>query len=284
MAKALKEAGLAFAPLIFDLNVNANFKEFMNLCETVWANYTADKNICHKLIYFDRDKIDALNKIKEKKGNVEMSSIDQAKEYNLKGVYRVGNFYSELIQNGVVNIDKISNVANLIEFEIDSQLNFTNRNKVLTYEKLTELQNILLLVKSDEGDDDEKDLEYFIEIFKYVVRLSHSYLSLLQNGCDFFEEFSFYIYCDIKNQRIGKRLPTVVVNLPSDYVSVVNGLKSLENFNDPTNVCLKKLCIFVENCLEQWKNYLENIRNQYTCINYFNINQIMILRANMGKF
>lgn len=255
----------------------------MSLCETVWANFKADKNICQKLIYFDRDRIEALNRIKEKKGNVEMSSIDQAKKYNLKGVYRVGNFYSELIQKGVVNIDKISNVSNLIEFEIDSELNFTNRSKVLTYEKLTELQNILLLVKSDEVDNDEKDLEYFIEIFNYVVRLANTYLSLIQNGCDFFEEISFNIFCDINDQRLRKKLPTIVVNVSPDYISMINGFKAIENSNDPTNICLKTLCIFVENCLEQWQSYVENIRSQYTCINYFNINQIMILRANMSE-
>ena len=82
LAKILKEAGTAFAPLIFDLNVNTNFTEFMKQCDTVWSHLDTDKNICEKLLYFEKDKIEILENIRQQSGNVEMSSINKAKQFN----------------------------------------------------------------------------------------------------------------------------------------------------------------------------------------------------------
>jgi len=60
LAKALKEVDVAFAPLIFDLMVGTSFKEFMDRCEIVWYYLETDKNICDKLTFFEKDKIDQL--------------------------------------------------------------------------------------------------------------------------------------------------------------------------------------------------------------------------------
>lgn len=67
-AKTLKEAGIAFSPLIFELNVDIGFKPFAALCDIVWTNLDNDKSIAQKLIAV-KDSVELLEKIKNKKGN-----------------------------------------------------------------------------------------------------------------------------------------------------------------------------------------------------------------------
>ena len=67
-AKTLKDAGIAFAPLIFDLKLDDNFKKFISYCDIVWKNLENDDKIAEKLLAV-KDKIDSLEKIKNKKGN-----------------------------------------------------------------------------------------------------------------------------------------------------------------------------------------------------------------------
>ena len=293
LAKALKEAGTAFAPLIFDLKVTDNFHRFMSLCEIVWLHLDTDKNICDKLLFI-KDQIGALENIRLKKGNVELSTINQAKQINKKGVYKVGNLKSAFISsNGVVNIEGVTNISSLIELEIDldAEKKSKKSSSVKSYEDLKELQSILILVAKnstktldDSEESDEEALEYFIEIFNNIVRLAEILLKLLRNGCDFFDDFIVNVYCDITDDRLNAGNASLSIKLDSKYSGLKNSLKELvQNSTDSTVRALKNLCIFMETCVELWQSYFFSLRNQYKFINYFTTNQLIFLKANLGK-
>ncbi len=89
LPKTLKEAGIAFAPLIFDLKTDDGFEKFMGLCQTVWSHLENDKKISQKLIAL-KDEIPVLEAIRVKKSNVELSAINQAKQFNEIGIYQIG--------------------------------------------------------------------------------------------------------------------------------------------------------------------------------------------------
>jgi hypothetical protein len=92
-AKALKEAGTAFAYLIYKLTVDVTFFEFMGLCEKVCSHLESDRKIADKLLAV-KDKVDLLEEIKRKKGNVELTSIETAADINCNGVYRISFSHS----------------------------------------------------------------------------------------------------------------------------------------------------------------------------------------------
>ena len=284
LAKILKEAGTAFAPLIFDLNVNTNFTEFMKQCDTVWSHLDTDKNICEKLLYFEKDKIEILENIRQQSGNVEMSSINKAKQFNLNGVYRIGS----KSMHGEIDLEKITSVSNLIEFNANIYKEDGKLKEKMTcsYDDMKELQNILLLVAKKEEDDDEKDLEYFIEVFNSIVRLAEIHLKLMSSGCDLFENLVIHVYCDIFDKRIKSGNPSITISYESKYSpQVVSEIKShVSNKTDKTNVCLKNVCSFMESCHDEWQKHVVAIRNQYKFINYFNTNQIIYLRAKLSKY
>jgi hypothetical protein len=71
-AKTLKEAGIAYAPLIFDLKLDDDFQRFSQHCEVVWMNLKDDPSIAEKLSAV-KDKVELLEKIKNKKGKFQIN-------------------------------------------------------------------------------------------------------------------------------------------------------------------------------------------------------------------
>lgn len=129
-AKTLKEAGTAYASLIYDLRSQTTFFEFMNICDTVCSYLESDRNIASKLLTVSK-KIAFLEEIKVMRGNVELDSLKQAKQINKLGVYRIGH-----------RIDDVN-----AQFKM--QLKVIDENGVekrtYTLQQLDELQNILML-------------------------------------------------------------------------------------------------------------------------------------------
>ncbi len=261
----------------------------MDRCEIVWSYLATDKNICDKLTFFEKDKIDQLDNIRLHSSKVELSAINKAKQFNRKGHYTIGSFRKEFISsNGLVNLDQITNISNLIEFESELvNVTGTKTEKIVSsYEDLKELQNILLLVaRKDEQDNDEKDLEYFIDIFNSVVRLAQGYARLLRCGCDLFEKFVTHVYCDIGGQRVKGGKPTLAFRIDQKFkqFAKVSG-SGVENSCEETSASLKGVCKFLEACLETWEEHILRLRNNYNYVNYFDTNQIIYLRSNLGKY
>jgi hypothetical protein len=267
LARALKDAGTAFAPLIYDLKITDNFNEFMQHCDKVWHFLDDDKHVAEKLIAI-RDKISQLEEIKQK-GNVEVTSLKRAKLFNEIGVY--------VIENSSIDFEDEPNVENLMRLECDAT--------EYTYSQLKELQNILMLVarktNTDGMDDDEScTSEYFIDIFDSVTRLCELYYKLLfKYGCLLYEKFKTKVYCDCKQERL--RAKKVQVEIFFDNCSLSRTV-AVAIDNEPTNKLLLFVCSFLDKCLDEWQLYINRMRTEYHCLNYLNMNQINWLRVKLS--
>jgi len=126
-AKTLKEAGSAFASLIYELKTDDGFYQFMNLCEKVCSHLQTDKQIAKKLLDV-KDKVPMLEEIKKRRGQVESNALNEAKLLNDFGVYKIEiplefknrNFSSKL-SNQVEEFEKEIQISNLITLEIESK-------------------------------------------------------------------------------------------------------------------------------------------------------------------
>jgi hypothetical protein len=283
LAKMLLEAGTAYAPLIYDLKATDSFNQLMNLFDRVWSFLKTQKNIAEKLLAVN-DQKNKLELIKQESSNKEVGYINKAKQFNEKGVYKIGNHnslaYYDLSQ---YNQSQVC-IENIIELECDIEIIGDQRRKTesknvkLNYEKLNELKNFLMLVarKSsisiNNNDDDSETVDYFIEVFDYVIRLANAYLKLINKGCFLFEYFLAKLKC---------RYPAS--NKSHLEISLSQKVK-IDNTIDSTIECLKSSCEFLENCYDLWLEEINSIRNEYDSINYFSINQIIYLRKILSKY
>ena len=284
LAISLKEAGIAFAPLIFDLGVNDNFDKFIKSCEKVWANLEKDKKIADKLESIN-DKISILDQIKSQKANVELSSINKAKEINEKGVYKI--CYSHTASDEFIPYSQASNsIVSLVELEVKQDKMVKN----YSYDKLLELKSVLLVARKTQNatkeemkeiESETETLNYFIQLFDDVCKLAELYLVLLSKGCFFFKYFNALVRCDKNDRLLKSGKSTVEINLKRILVNQ-DELK-IESKHETTLKSLSELILFFENCLEFWVNHVSSIRDRYTFINYYTINQIMYLQKNIGQ-
>jgi hypothetical protein len=267
LARALKDAGTAFAPLIYDLKITDNFSEFMQHCDKVWHFLADDRHVAEKLIAIG-DKIGQLEEIKQK-GNVEVTSLKRAKLFNETGVY--------VVESSPIGIDEPQ--VNLLRMECDSMQ--------YNYVQLKELQNILMLVArksnvdTNMADDDETHTsDYFIDIFDSVTRLCDFNFKLLHKyGCLLFDRFTMRVYCDCKLERLAAKQAQVEIVF-GNYAS---NQRTVNVDNEPTNKILMHLCSFLDKCLNEWQSYINKLRCEYHCLNYLNMNQINWLRLNLTE-
>jgi hypothetical protein len=216
MTKMLKEAGIAYAPLIFDLKPDGvTFSSFMSLCDTIWSHLTTQRNIGEKLLSI-KDIVPKLEEIQSSSSNRQLSSVNQAKQFNLKGVYRVGNLTGRSCY-ALTEFNSSLTINDIIELECEMDIGKDDKNakvnekrvEKLNYHQLNELKNILMLMarKSTmtiassqasgvkEQDDDSETLDYFIDVFDNVIRLAEIYLKLVEKG-----EFKFFGLFSLKRK------------------------------------------------------------------------------------
>ena len=140
-AKTLKEAGSAFASLIYELKTDDGFHQFMSLCEKVCSHLQTDKQIAKKLLDV-KDKVPMLEEIKKRRGQVESNALNEAKMVNDFGVYKIEipsefrntNYMSKLNNND--EFEKEIKISNLITLEIESKTNGKNLNFLFTENKM----------------------------------------------------------------------------------------------------------------------------------------------------
>ena len=272
LAKTLKEAGTAFAPLIYNLKPDSSFTDFIRLCDIVWENLKNNTKIAAKLVAV-KDDITTLENIKKKRGNVELSSINQAKQFNEKGVYQIG-----LKGDGSVT----SGIELEIELEVeriignDAVVKKDKVRKIYNFAKLKELQSVLMLVakKGENEEDDSRTLEYFNEVFNMTIRLSDILVKLSSSGCSLFDRFNIKLFCDVEGKRVRGMSGTLHADLEGMAVN---------NIQDDTLDAAKKMNTFMESCYDVWQSHLASVRAKYHSINYFTVAQIIQLRNSIAK-
>ena len=123
-AKTLKEAGSAFAPLIYELKIDDGFHQFMSLCEKVCSQLQTDKQIAKKLLDV-KDKVPMLEEIKKRRGQVESTALNESRKLNEFGVYKIempSQFKNRNFTSKISNKDEFEKeieISNLITLEIE---------------------------------------------------------------------------------------------------------------------------------------------------------------------
>ena len=175
LAKTLKEAGSAYAALIYELKLDDDFFQFMELAKNVCAHLESDKNIAEKLLavkdevifskwFFDWKlhflfdfyfKVSTIDTISKSRDNVEGNALNEVKLINELGVYFICKF------------DDRNNQATLDDV-ISLRLTIENELKCYSLEQLKDLQNIVMLAPQNLLTDDDEErlgLEYFVSTF-----------------------------------------------------------------------------------------------------------------------
>lgn len=142
-----------------------------------------------------------------------MTSLNQAKKINNSGIYILGAFSENYQEESLLTFDN----SEPTQIKDVMSLKLATENKSYTFEELKDLQNILMLVAPrdndvlDEGaDDNSATLEYFIETFAGISRLSELYLEMIRHGCSFYGNFKIEIYCNINDNE--KRVNKIYLN------------------------------------------------------------------------
>ena len=139
MAKKLKEAGIAYASLIYNLTPKTEFFEFMDICHTVCSHLESDQNIAKNLIII-QENLPLLQEVHRVKGNVELTSLKRAKSINKWGLYTIGikKTRNEKSSSALKEIDANKYVQMIV---VDENLVET----VFEMNQLEQLQNVLML-------------------------------------------------------------------------------------------------------------------------------------------
>ena len=96
-ARSLRDTVNAYAPLVFDLNANDSFGQFMLLCQKVFRNGLAkDELIGKKLKGFNTpEDIEMLTDVLAKTGSGELEKV---KQINLNGVYVINESVADFVK------------------------------------------------------------------------------------------------------------------------------------------------------------------------------------------
>ncbi|XP_006820780.1 E3 ubiquitin-protein ligase rnf213-alpha-like, partial [Saccoglossus kowalevskii] len=142
------------------------------------------------------------------------------------------------------------------------------KDKKYNLDMLRDLQSKLMLVagKAEQGRD---AVERFTEILSGIVQLADLYIKLCAAGNVLFSEWKALIYC-------GKRKVSVMVDFGFGDSQDLMGTKDVI-------VQLDELCHFMENCLKEWLEYVEEKRSEIYQLNYFTTEQLVILRRELSK-
>ncbi|XP_071137099.1 E3 ubiquitin-protein ligase rnf213-alpha-like [Mytilus edulis] len=265
----LHSATTGYAPLIFNLEKDCNTKIFLNKCQEVWKELLANPELPRKLIDTNR-QLAWLQTVKRSHGSVEVSSLQQAEAINTKGIYQVGNLKK------IENLRK-TNLNEVLELRVaeDDQEGRVAQRKLYRYDQLHDLQSRLMLVagKAEKGKD---EVDRFMEILDGAVRLGNIYAKLVEEGCVLFSQWHVKFLCD------RGRLACAFIYF--GYGEDRHTLKGrVDESSQDVSAIIPKIAKFLEQCHENWLRYIDEKREKYYCLNFFTIDQMVILQQELVK-
>ncbi|XP_013380377.1 uncharacterized protein LOC106151587 [Lingula anatina] len=274
----LHDAAIGFAPLIYEVQADCDFHQFLHQCELVWNALDNDKHLPVKLRDTMRH-LDWVKMIKDSHGSVEVSSLAQAEAINSRGIYQVGN----------LRPDQPKTMENTIKLVVppdpraygkrsEEDVDFQDDRPVeYTFEKLNDLQSKLMLVAGKVGkvDHSKAEVDKFVEVFDAIGRLAKAYLKICAAGSVLFNDWTSKFFCD----------------LTKPWSTIISfGLAEQELRGKPDRLQeeglstqIRELCEFMENCYEDWLKYIEKQRCSYYELNFFSTEQLVILRREISK-
>ncbi|XP_052062754.1 E3 ubiquitin-protein ligase rnf213-alpha-like isoform X2 [Mytilus californianus] len=263
----LHSATTGYAPLIFNLEKECDTKMFLEKCEVVWKELVPNPQLPQKLLDTTR-QLEWLKSVKKSHGSVEVTSLAQAEAINGKGIYQVGNLEKKTFL-------KIPELTDVLELRVpEEEGNMAQRNHY-RYDQLHDLQSRLMLVagKAEKGKD---DVDRFMLILDSVVRLGNIYKKLVTEGCVLFSQWHVKFLCD----KDRKACAFINFGFGEERLTLKG---RIDEENHDVSFIIPKLARFLEQCHEKWLDYIDQKREKYYCLNFFTIDQMVILQQELVK-
>ncbi|CAC5425101.1 RNF213 [Mytilus coruscus] len=263
----LHSATSGYSPLIFSLDQDCDAAVFLHRCEEVWKELKADPKLPKKLVDTQR-QLDWLKSVKQTHGSVEVTSLAQAEAINTNGIYQVGN----LKKTATIKNPTLGEVLELRVTETEEKRLQRNQYK---YEQLHDLQSRLMLVagKAEKGKD---DVDRFMLILDSVVRLGNIYTKLVAEGCVLFSQWHVKFLCD----RTRKACAFINFGFGEDKHTLKG---RIDDTNEDVSSIIPKLAKFLEQCHKKWLDYIDERREKYYLLNFFTVDQMVILQQELVK-
>ncbi|VDI83612.1 Hypothetical predicted protein, partial [Mytilus galloprovincialis] len=242
-------------------------KMFLEKCEVVWKELVPNPQLPQKLLDTTR-QLDWLQSVKKSHGSVEVTSLAQAEAINGKGIYQVGNLEKKTFL-------KIPELTDVLELRVpEEEGNMAQRNHY-RYDQLHDLQSRLMLVagKAEKGKD---DVDRFMLILDSVVRLGNIYKKLVAEGCVLFSQWHVKFLCD----KDRKACAFINFGFGEERLTLKG---RIDEENHDVSFIIPKLARFLEQCHEKWLDYIDQKREKYYCLNFFTIDQMVILQQELVK-
>ncbi|XP_060751752.1 E3 ubiquitin-protein ligase rnf213-beta isoform X2 [Tachysurus vachellii] len=243
-----QDAVIGYSPLLYSLHETAGFEEFLALAQEVWDALQKDEKLTEKLIH-SSCWLEWLKGLSETHGSVEKSSISLASAINTHGVYHVGwpAIFSGKKSLGSVLCVKVKN---------------STMEKTFSLDELLDLQNKLMLMSS-KGEHSKEQVNKFTEIFEGVQRMGSILMQLCLSGNLFFRDLFALINCNPKMD------PCINLNFPLLGQHIVYHGHVAEE--------LQKVCRTMEDCHENWRSFMSELRSQFYALNYYTSEQVVYL-------
>ncbi|XP_073713018.1 E3 ubiquitin-protein ligase rnf213-alpha-like [Misgurnus anguillicaudatus] len=245
------DAVLGYSSMLYDLKPDADFTHFQKMLEKLWNALDNDPNLPKKLRDSARH-IEWLKTVKDSHGSVELSSLSLASAINTDGVYIIS----------AQNQKKLC-MENILKLRIMEEHEEGCETRIYTFEELLELRNKLMLI-SGKGDQGQREVNRFAEVFASVQRLASAFIDLFSAGNPLFRHWEANISCNSKEGCI-------TINFKLE--SVVSDI----TMKGEITQLLPEVCQKMEKCLCFWKDFMDKLRSRFYYLNYFTAEQVVYL-------
>ncbi|TRY85502.1 hypothetical protein DNTS_016006 [Danionella cerebrum] len=250
------DAVLGYSPLLYDLKPDASFGIFKEMLKKLWKALDNDPNLPKKVRDSARH-LEWLKTVKDSHGSVELSSLSLASAINSHGIYVIRAEHHKKLCLG-----------NVLKLHILEEIDGECEKRVYSLEDLRDLQNKLMLM-SGKGDQGQREVDQFAEVFASVQRLASAFIDLFLAGNPLFRQWEANINCKSSDACI-----VLDFNLSSiDSVVMVEG--------DVTRL-LPEVCKKMESCLSFWKTFMNKQRSQHYYLNYYTAEQVVYLCSQLS--
>ncbi|XP_052050777.1 E3 ubiquitin-protein ligase RNF213 isoform X2 [Apodemus sylvaticus] len=251
------DAVQGYASLLYKMNGNAGFYEFMNHLQELWRALDNDPHLPDKLKDSARN-LEWLKTVKESHGSVELSSLSLATAINNRGIYII-----EAPKDG----QKVS-PDTLLHLLLPGDHGDQEASRNYSTEELKELLNKLMLMSGKKDHSSNAEVEKFSEVFSNMQRLVHVFINLHCAGNMLFRTWTAKVYC-----------------CPGGGISMDFGLALLSQLTESGDVIvlLGALCRQMEDFLDNWKTLVAQKRVKHFYLNFYTAEQLVYLSSELRK-
>ncbi|XP_071075531.1 E3 ubiquitin-protein ligase RNF213 isoform X3 [Desmodus rotundus] len=252
------DAVQGYACLLYKLDADAGFHEFMDLLKELWKALESDRHLPRKLRDSARN-LEWLKTVKESHGSVELSSLSLATAINSRGIYVV---------QAPADGEPIS-PDTVLRLILPESHGAVREEREYSLEELKELLNKLMLM-SGRKDQNSAEVEVFSEVFSNMERLVHAFINLYSAGNLLFRDWRAEVCCS----------PEGDTSLQVDFG--LGPLPTLEGRGPPSPL-LEAVCRQMEHFLGRWEAFVAQKRAQHFHLNYYTAEQLVYLSTQLPR-